>query len=174
MTLMLKRCQPSAYLCVHVVPIAKHLSRSIGWFLFPNSFPISAVSVSVDDRARSSFPEPEERAKDSEEGKESEEERAEEAEETEEQDVTEYTEDISYSAYSDEHLRIVQPSEDEGEEETETQELEGTLSVKSEEGSRVKKFVVSYETKVLKSPSPAPSHGKYQSLVGFFFFFFLL
>ncbi|XP_043787184.1 neurofilament medium polypeptide-like isoform X2 [Apis laboriosa] len=106
--------------------------------------------------------EPEERAKDSEEGKESEEERAEEAEETEEQDVTEYTEDISYSAYSDEHLRIVQPSEDEGEEETETQELEGTLSVKSEEGSRVKKFVVSYETKVLKSPSPAPSHGSFE------------
>ena len=35
------------------------------------------------------------------------------------------------------------------------------MSVKSEEGSRVKKFVVSYETKVLKSPSPAPSHGKY-------------
>ncbi|PBC28590.1 PDZ and LIM domain protein [Apis cerana cerana] len=100
--------------------------------------------------------EPEERAK------ESEEERAEEAEETEEQDVTEYTEDISYSAYSDEHLRIVQPSEDEGEEETETQELEGTLSVKSEEGSRVKKFVVSYETKVLKSPSPAPSHGSFE------------
>lgn len=85
--------------------------------------------------------------------------------------MTEYTEDISYSAYSDEHLRIVQPSEDEGEEETETQELEGTLSVKSEEGSRVKKFVVSYETKVLKSPSPAPSHGKCQSLVRFFFFF---
>ncbi|XP_031774821.1 golgin subfamily A member 6-like protein 22 [Apis florea] len=106
--------------------------------------------------------EPEERAKESEEGKESEEERAEEAEETEEQDVTEYTEDISYSAYSDEHLRIVQPSEDEGEEETETQELEGTLSVKSEEGSRVKKFVVSYETKVLKSPSPAPSHGSFE------------
>lgn len=74
--------------------------------------------------------------------------------------MTEYTEDVSYSAYSEEH-RIVQASEEEDEEETETQELEGTLSVKSEEGSRVKKFVVSYETKVLKSPSPAPSHGKY-------------
>lgn len=141
-------------------------------FSFQILFQFPPFPFRVDDRARSSFPEPEERAKDSEEGKESEEERAEEAEETEEQDVTEYTEDISYSAYSDEHLRIVQPSEDEGEEETETQELEGTLSVKSEEGSRVKKFVVSYETKVLKSPSPAPSHGKYQSLVGFFFFFF--
>lgn len=112
------------------------------------------IRIRLLHRDHSLFSEPEERAK------ESEEERAEEAEETEEQDVTEYTEDISYSAYSDEHLRIVQPSEDEGEEETETQELEGTLSVKSEEGSRVKKFVVSYETKVLKSPSPAPSHGK--------------
>lgn len=99
-----------------------------------------------------------------EEAKESEEEREEHEEETEEQDVTEYTEDISYSAYMDEHTRVVQThSEAEEEEETETQELEGTLSVKSEEGSRVKKFVVSYETKVLKSPSPAPSHGKYLS-----------
>lgn len=100
---------------------------------------------------------------DAEEAKESEErhEEYEELEETEEHDVTEYTEDISYSAYSDEHVQIVRASE-EDDEETETQELEGTLSVKSEEGSRVKKFVVSYETKVLKSPSPAPSsHGKY-------------
>ncbi|XP_033175907.1 probable inactive protein kinase DDB_G0270444 isoform X5 [Bombus impatiens] len=95
---------------------------------------------------------------DAEEAKESEErdEEHEELEETEEHDVTEYTEDISYSAYSDEHVQIVRASE-EDDEETETQELEGTLSVKSEEGSRVKKFVVSYETKVLKSPSPAPS-----------------
>lgn len=84
--------------------------------------------------------------------------------------MTEYTEDISYSVYSDEH-RIVQASEEEDEEETETQELEGTLSVKSEEGSRVKKFVVSYETKVLKSPSPAPSHGKY---LGNFFHYSLI
>lgn len=103
---------------------------------------------------------------DAEEAKESEERREEheeheQLEETEEHDVTEYTEDISYSAYSDEHVQIVRASE-EDDEETETQELEGTLSVKSEEGSRVKKFVVSYETKVLKSPSPAPSsHGKY-------------
>ncbi|XP_043592289.1 probable inactive protein kinase DDB_G0270444 isoform X5 [Bombus pyrosoma] len=101
---------------------------------------------------------------DAEEVNESEErhEEHEELEETEEHDVTEYTEDISYSAYSDEHVRIVQASE-EDDEETETQELEGTLSVKSEEGSRVKKFVVSYETKVLKSPSPAPSsHGSFE------------
>ncbi|XP_050600235.1 titin-like isoform X3 [Bombus affinis] len=99
-----------------------------------------------------------------EEVKESEErhEEHEELEETEEHDVTEYTEDISYSAYSDEHVQIVRASE-EDDEETETQELEGTLSVKSEEGSRVKKFVVSYETKVLKSPSPAPSsHGSFE------------
>ncbi|XP_026667210.1 vicilin-like seed storage protein At2g18540 isoform X2 [Ceratina calcarata] len=81
-------------------------------------------------------------------------------EECEETEETEYTEDISYSAFSEEHPpRIVEPCE-EDEEETETQELEGTLSVKSEEGSRVKKFVVSYETKVLKSPSPAPSFGE--------------
>ncbi|XP_033351621.1 probable inactive protein kinase DDB_G0270444 isoform X2 [Bombus vosnesenskii] len=101
---------------------------------------------------------------DAEEAKESEErdEEHEELEETEEHDVTEYTEDISYSAYSDEHVQIVRASE-EDDEETETQELEGTLSVKSEEGSRVKKFVVSYETKVLKSPSPAPSsHGSFE------------
>ncbi|XP_071857887.1 uncharacterized protein isoform X4 [Bombus fervidus] len=101
---------------------------------------------------------------DTEEAKESEErhEEHEELEETEEHDVTEYTEDISYSAYSDEHVQIVRASE-EDDEETETQELEGTLSVKSEEGSRVKKFVVSYETKVLKSPSPAPSsHGSFE------------
>ncbi|KOC70725.1 hypothetical protein WH47_06765 [Habropoda laboriosa] len=78
-----------------------------------------------------------------------------------EHDVTEYTEEMSYSALSDEHTRIIQPSEEE-EGETETQELEGTLSVKSEEGCRVKKFVVSYETKVLKSPSPAPSQGSYE------------
>ncbi|XP_043509001.1 altered inheritance of mitochondria protein 21-like isoform X2 [Frieseomelitta varia] len=96
-----------------------------------------------------------------EEAEETEETETQELEETEEQDVTEYTEDISYSAYSEEH-RIVQASEEEDEEETETQELEGTLSVKSEEGSRVKKFVVSYETKVLKSPSPAPSHGSFE------------
>lgn len=88
---------------------------------------------------------------------------SEDEEPNETEDFTEYTEEITFSAYSDEHRRvIVEPSEEEEEEEeTETQELEGTLSVKSEEGCRVKKFVVSYETKVLKSPSPAPSHGKY-------------
>ncbi|XP_076685571.1 uncharacterized protein LOC143377773 isoform X3 [Andrena cerasifolii] len=88
---------------------------------------------------------------------------SEDEEPNETEDFTEYTEEITFSAYSDEHQRvIVEPSEEEEEEETETQELEGTLSVKSEEGCRVKKFVVSYETKVLKSPSPAPSHGSFE------------
>lgn len=62
--------------------------------------------------------------------------------------------------------QVIESSDDEGEmeeEEAETKELDGTISVKSadEEGNRVKKFIVSYETKVLKSPSPAPSHGNY-------------
>lgn len=64
--------------------------------------------------------------------------------------------------------RVIEPSDDEGEMEeeeeleAETREMDGVISVKSadEEGSRVKKFIVSYETKLLKSPSPAPSHGK--------------
>ncbi|XP_076638785.1 uncharacterized protein LOC143350592 isoform X2 [Colletes latitarsis] len=96
--------------------------------------------------------------------KESEDEDHEDQEDTEEQDVTEFTEDFSYTAYYDEHqhTRMVEQSVEEEEEDTETQELDGTLSVKSEEGSRVKKFVVSYETKVLKSPSPAPSHGSFE------------
>lgn len=63
--------------------------------------------------------------------------------------------------------QMIEPSDDEGEmeeEEVEMKELDGTISVKSadEEGNRVKKFIVSYETKLLKSPSPAPSHGKSQ------------
>ncbi|XP_025157188.1 uncharacterized protein LOC112588070 [Harpegnathos saltator] len=53
----------------------------------------------------------------------------------------------------------------EDEEEVETKEMDGTISVKSEdeEGSRIKKFIVSYETKLLKSPSPAPSHGSFEA-----------
>ncbi|XP_034186061.1 uncharacterized protein LOC117607015 isoform X3 [Osmia lignaria lignaria] len=96
-----------------------------------------------------------------EDAKESEEEHE---EETEEQDTTEFTEDFSYTAFYDDTQRVTVRTEEvvEEEEETETQELEGTVSVKSEEGSRVKKFVVSYETKVLKSPSPAPSHGSFE------------
>lgn len=63
--------------------------------------------------------------------------------------------------------QVIEPSDDEGEmeeEEAEMKELDGTISVKSadEEGNRVKKFIVSYETKLLKSPSPAPSHGKHR------------
>ncbi|XP_011690047.1 PREDICTED: uncharacterized protein LOC105451362 isoform X3 [Wasmannia auropunctata] len=63
--------------------------------------------------------------------------------------------------------QVIEPSDDEGEmeeEEAETKELDGMISVKSadEEGSRVKKFIVSYETKLLKSPSPAPSHGSFE------------
>ncbi|EFN66961.1 hypothetical protein EAG_15318 [Camponotus floridanus] len=63
--------------------------------------------------------------------------------------------------------QMMEPSDDEGEmeeEEVEMKELDGTISVKSadEEGNRVKKFIVSYETKLLKSPSPAPSHGSFE------------
>ncbi|XP_076246686.1 uncharacterized protein LOC143186793 isoform X3 [Calliopsis andreniformis] len=88
----------------------------------------------------------------------------EEQEELEEGDFTEYSEDISFGLADDNPRVVVQRTEIEEieEEETETLELDGTLSVKSEEGSRVKKFVVSYETKVLKSPSPAPSQGSFE------------
>ncbi|XP_076662437.1 uncharacterized protein LOC143365794 isoform X2 [Halictus rubicundus] len=106
--------------------------------------------------------EAEEEAKESEDEREQDhEEQVEHEEETEE---TDFTEDFSYTAYYDERQeRVVEQTvEEDDEEDTETQELEGTLSVKSEEGSRVKKFVVSYETKVLKSPSPAPSHGSFE------------
>lgn len=68
--------------------------------------------------------------------------------------------------------QVFEPSDGEEEiqeEEIETKELDGMISVKSidEEGSRVKKFIVSYETKVLKSPSPAPSHGNYSKFIYF-------
>ena len=62
---------------------------------------------------------------------------------------------------SDEPPTIIEP-EPEEEETPETKEL-GEVNVKSaEEESRVKKCIVSYQSKVLKSrePSPAPSHGK--------------
>ncbi|XP_043257533.1 protein IWS1 homolog isoform X3 [Colletes gigas] len=116
----------------------------------------NGVVADDSDESRREAEEPKETAK------ESEDEDHEDLEDTEEQDVTEFTEDFSYTAYYDEHhhTRMVEQSVEEEEEDTETQELDGTLSVKSEEGSRVKKFVVSYETKVLKSPSPAPSHAK--------------
>ncbi|XP_026827872.1 uncharacterized protein LOC105275765 [Ooceraea biroi] len=62
---------------------------------------------------------------------------------------------------------MIEPSDDEEEmeeEEAEMKELDGMISVKSadEEGRRVKKFIVSYETKLLKSPSPTPSHGSFE------------
>lgn len=70
--------------------------------------------------------------------------------------------------------QAIEPSDDEEEmeeEEAETKEMDGVISVKSEdeEGSRVKKFIVSYETKLLKSPSPAPSHGKCQRYFTFIY-----
>jgi hypothetical protein len=63
--------------------------------------------------------------------------------------------------------QMIEPSDDEEEmeeDEADMKELDGMISVKSanEEGSRVKKFIVSYESKLLKSPSPAPSHGNFQ------------
>ncbi|KAG7199074.1 hypothetical protein KM043_017974 [Ampulex compressa] len=84
--------------------------------------------------------------------------------EEEHEETTEDTEDRTYSALSYEPPRIIEPSDEEIEEESETKELDGVLSVKSEEGSRVKKFIVSYETKVFKSrePSPAPSYGSFE------------
>lgn len=76
--------------------------------------------------------------------------------------------------------QAIEPSDDEGEmeeEEAEMKELDGTISVKSaddEERSRVKKFVVSYETRVLKSPSPALSHGNYRFYVWIYWFLIFL
>ncbi|XP_076380990.1 uncharacterized protein LOC117220254 isoform X3 [Megalopta genalis] len=118
---------------------------------------LSGVQNGATDENEKTSREEEEERKQSED--EQEEEQVEHEEETEE---TDFTEDFSYTAYYDEHQheRVVSQPVEEDEEETETQELEGTLSVKSEEGSRVKKFVVSYETKVIKSPSPAPSHAE--------------
>ncbi|XP_033325929.2 uncharacterized protein LOC117220254 isoform X2 [Megalopta genalis] len=120
---------------------------------------LSGVQNGATDENEKTSREEEEERKQSED--EQEEEQVEHEEETEE---TDFTEDFSYTAYYDEHQheRVVSQPVEEDEEETETQELEGTLSVKSEEGSRVKKFVVSYETKVIKSPSPAPSHGSFE------------
>ncbi|XP_014477396.1 PREDICTED: uncharacterized protein LOC106745908 [Dinoponera quadriceps] len=102
------------------------------------------------------------------------EERKEQEEDTDEADE-EFTETYDYieeiaclerKTSSRSTPQVIEPSDDEGEmedeeEEAETKEMDGMISVKSEdeEGSRVKKFIVSYETKLLKSPSPAPSHG---------------
>ena len=108
------------------------------------------------------------RQKDEEELKQQEEDTDEEDEEfTETYDYIEEIACLERRTSSRSTPQVIEPSDDEGEmeeEEAETKELDGMISVKStdEEGSRVKKFIVSYETKVLKSPSPAPSHGNYQ------------
>ncbi|XP_018349494.1 PREDICTED: glutamic acid-rich protein-like isoform X5 [Trachymyrmex septentrionalis] len=105
------------------------------------------------------------RQKDEEELKQQEEDTDEEDEEfTETYDYIEEIACLERRTSSRSTPQVIESSDDEGEmeeEEAETKELDGMISVKSaEEGSRVKKFIVSYETKVLKSPSPAPSHGK--------------
>lgn len=72
---------------------------------------------------------------------------------------------------SDEPPVIVEPEPEEEDEPAETKEL-GEVNVKSAvEESRVKKCIVSYQSKVLKSrePSPAPSHGK-RNCQNFLFF----
>ncbi|KAG5317514.1 ZASP protein, partial [Pseudoatta argentina] len=108
------------------------------------------------------------RQKDEEELKQREEDTDEEDEEfTETYDYIEEIACLERRTSSRSTPQVIEPSDDEGEmeeEEAETKELDGMISVKSanEEGSRVKKFIVSYETKVLKSPSPAPSHGSFE------------
>ncbi|XP_018054097.1 PREDICTED: glutamic acid-rich protein-like isoform X2 [Atta colombica] len=108
------------------------------------------------------------RQKDEEELKQQEEDTDEEDEEfTETYDYIEEIACLERRTSSRSTPQVIEPSDDEGEmeeEEAETKELDGMISVKStdEEGSRVKKFIVSYETKVLKSPSPAPSHGSFE------------
>ena len=107
------------------------------------------------------------RQKDEEELKQQEEDTDEEDEEfTETYDYIEEIACLERRTSSRSTPQVIESSDDEGEmeeEEAETKELDGMISVKSaEEGSRVKKFIVSYETKVLKSPSPAPSHGNYK------------
>ncbi|KYN34206.1 PDZ and LIM domain protein Zasp [Trachymyrmex septentrionalis] len=107
------------------------------------------------------------RQKDEEELKQQEEDTDEEDEEfTETYDYIEEIACLERRTSSRSTPQVIESSDDEGEmeeEEAETKELDGMISVKSaEEGSRVKKFIVSYETKVLKSPSPAPSHGSFE------------
>lgn len=106
------------------------------------------------------------RWKDEEEPKEEEDTDEEDEEFTETYDYIEEIACLERKTSSRSTPQVIEPSDDEGEmeeEEAETKELDGMISVKSadEEGSRVKKFIVSYETKLLKSPSPAASHGDY-------------
>lgn len=102
-----------------------------------------------------------------------EEELREQEEETEDEEFTEtydYIEEIACLERRKTSVnstpQMIEPSDDEGEMEeekadNEMKELDGMISVKStdEKGSKVKRFIVSYETKVLKSPSPTMSHG---------------
>jgi len=104
------------------------------------------------------------------------EEKSKEVEEDSDEEDEEFTETYDYieeiaclerKTSSRSTPQMIEPSDDEEEmeeDEAEMKELDGMISVKSadEEGSRVKKFIVSYETKLLKSPSPAPSHGNFQ------------
>lgn len=106
------------------------------------------------------------RRKDEEEPKEEEDTDEEDEEFTETYDYIEEIACLERKTSSRSTPQVIEPSDDEGEmeeEEAEMKELDGVISVKSadEEGNRVKKFIVSYETKLLKSPSPAASHGDY-------------
>lgn len=88
-------------------------------------------------------------------------------EDTKVEDDVETRSERPSTAMSQEPPQIIETTDDE-ELETETRELDGTISIRSsdDEGGRVKKFVVSYETKVMRSrtASPTPSYGKYLSL----------
>ncbi|KAK2585513.1 hypothetical protein KPH14_010161 [Odynerus spinipes] len=89
-------------------------------------------------------------------------------EDVKEEDAMEISqsEDRPSTAMSQEPPTIIEPTDDEYEEETETKELDGTISVRSsdDERGRVKKFVVSYETRVMRSrtASPTPSYSSFE------------
>lgn len=82
-------------------------------------------------------------------------------EDTKVEDDVETRSERPSTAMSQEPPQIIETTDDE-ELETETRELDGTISIRSsdDEGGRVKKFVVSYETKVMRSrtASPTPSY----------------
>jgi len=113
--------------------------------------------------------------------REDEEKSKEEEEDTDEEDE-EFTETYDYieeiaclerKTSSRSTPQMIEPSDDEEEmeeDEAEMKELNGMISVKSEEGSRIKKFIVSYESKLLKSPSPTPSHGNFQYYFTFLYY----
>nr|XP_050851022.1 apoptotic chromatin condensation inducer in the nucleus-like isoform X3 [Vespula vulgaris] len=86
-------------------------------------------------------------------------------EDTKVEDDVETRSERPSTAMSQEPPQIIETTDDE-ELETETRELDGTISIRSsdDEGGRVKKFVVSYETKVMRSrtASPTPSYGSFE------------